>query len=55
MSRLSGSPVLHVPVPDGGSVAIAVFIADSAAPAPARAALMARLAAATVACYTPGR
>jgi beta-lactamase class A len=37
--------------PDGGTVAVAVFIGDSRAPSGDKAALMAKIAAAAIACY----
>jgi beta-lactamase class A len=41
--------------PDGGTVSIAVFIADSPAPSGDRAALIARIAAAAIKRYSPAR
>jgi beta-lactamase class A len=39
--------------PDGGTVAVAVFIGDSKASSSGKAALMAKIAAAAIACYRP--
>lgn len=41
--------------PDGGTVAVAVFIGDSRAPSSDRTALTARIAAAAIACYRAAR
>jgi len=46
-----GVLVTIIGAPDGGTVAVAVFIGDSRASSRDKAALMAKIAAAAIACY----